>query len=198
MDGLEATRRILQRFPEGRRPRVVAMTANALAGDRDMCLAAGMDGYLAKPVELRYLRAVLESMGGPAPGVVYAATQRAEADLDRSKIAALRELQEPSAPDLVGSLVDLFCADAPGLIAAMEAAMQDGDARRVERAAHRFLSSLTNLGLTRMSGLCIEIERMGRTGRLEGVQQLMAELKEAYERALPALLAEKGTPPPQQ
>jgi GAF domain-containing protein/CheY-like chemotaxis protein/tetratricopeptide (TPR) repeat protein len=55
MDGLEATRRICQRFPAGQRPRIVAMTANAMQGDRDMCLAAGMDDYLTKPIRVERL-----------------------------------------------------------------------------------------------------------------------------------------------
>jgi len=55
MDGLEATRRICQRFGPGQRPRIVAMTANAMQGDRDMCLAAGMDDYLTKPIRIERL-----------------------------------------------------------------------------------------------------------------------------------------------
>ena len=55
MDGLEASRRIVQRWPEGRRPRIVAMTANAMQGDREMCMAAGMDDYLTKPIRVERL-----------------------------------------------------------------------------------------------------------------------------------------------
>ena len=52
MDGLEATRRIVERWPAGERPRIVAMTANASPEDRDICLASGMDGYIAKPIRV--------------------------------------------------------------------------------------------------------------------------------------------------
>jgi len=59
MDGLEATRRITARWPDDGRPRIVAMTANAMQGDREMCLAAGMDDYLTKPIRVDHLVAAL-------------------------------------------------------------------------------------------------------------------------------------------
>jgi len=55
MDGLEASRRITAKWPAGERPRIVAMTANAMQGDREMCLAAGMDDYLTKPIRVERL-----------------------------------------------------------------------------------------------------------------------------------------------
>ena len=64
MDGLEATRRIAARWPAGERPRIVAMTANAMQGDREVCLAAGMDDYLTKPIRVDQLVEALN--GAPA------------------------------------------------------------------------------------------------------------------------------------
>ena len=63
MDGLEATRRICAEWSNGNRPRIIAMTANATKGDREECLAAGMDGYISKPVHIDELKAVLEQCG---------------------------------------------------------------------------------------------------------------------------------------
>ena len=62
MDGLEAARRIVARWPEAERPRIVAMTANAMQGDREQCLAAGMDDYLTKPIRVAELAAMLEQV----------------------------------------------------------------------------------------------------------------------------------------
>ena len=61
-DGLEASRRLVQRAPEGQTPRIVAMTANATQGDREMCIAAGMDDYLTKPIRVDQLVAALSSV----------------------------------------------------------------------------------------------------------------------------------------
>jgi CheY-like chemotaxis protein len=60
LDGLEATRRIRRRWPGAEGPRIVAMTANAMAGDRELCLAAGMDDYISKPIRVEELAAALE------------------------------------------------------------------------------------------------------------------------------------------
>jgi len=60
MDGLEATRQIASRWPPGERPRIVAMTANAMQGDREMCIAAGMDDYLTKPIRVDQLVEALD------------------------------------------------------------------------------------------------------------------------------------------
>ena len=65
-DGLEASRRIAAKLPAGQRPRIVAMTANAIQGDREMCLAAGMDDYIAKPIRVDQLGEAL--MHVPSPG----------------------------------------------------------------------------------------------------------------------------------
>jgi CheY-like chemotaxis protein len=60
LDGLEATRRICARWPRGQRPQIIAMTANAMQGDREMCLQAGMDDYISKPIRIAELAAALE------------------------------------------------------------------------------------------------------------------------------------------
>ena len=65
MDGLEATRRILERWPDGERPWIVAMTAKAMAGDRERCLAAGMDDYIAKPIRIEELVAAHRAHAAP-------------------------------------------------------------------------------------------------------------------------------------
>ncbi|MFZ5508493.1 MAG: response regulator [Pseudomonadota bacterium] len=191
MDGFEATRRVIQRFPPGQRPRIVAMTANAMPGDREACLAAGMDGYLAKPIDLRDLRAVLQGLAGIAGIGTVPAQAPAAPVLDRTRIRALHELEDETNPGLVDDLIDMFCADSPHHLARLDQAVAEGDSRQLEQVAHRLQSSLDNLGLVEMSRLCVELERIGMSGTVAGAAALLAQLHQAYGRALPALQAEK-------
>ena len=69
MDGLEATRNIVQRFPNGNRPFIIAMTANAMQGDREMCLNAGMDDYISKPLKAGILEEKIQEWGSKVHGV---------------------------------------------------------------------------------------------------------------------------------
>ena len=192
MDGLEATRRILQRFSGHARPRIVAMTANALAGDRDICLAAGMDGYIAKPVELKQLQAILESMASPSAEFVQPGRQKLEGHLDRSRIDTLRMMQDENNPRLVDNLIDMFRADAPASLAAIERAVTEGNPKQLEQLSHRFLSSLGNLGLIGMCALCVELGLIGRSGKVAGAERIVADLKKEYEYGLEALMAERN------
>ena len=104
LDGLDATRQICERWPDGTRPRIVAMTANAMQEDREACAAAGMDDYVAKPIRPDALAEALEKVR----------------PLSRMTLdpAPLEELRELGGDDFVAELVDTFLADAPPLLAA--------------------------------------------------------------------------------
>jgi CheY-like chemotaxis protein len=187
LDGIETTRRIINRFQGRRRPRIIAMTADALQGDRDRCLEAGMNGYLSKPIYIQQLKAVLEEAGaGPAEPSV----------LDQARVAALWEMGEPGEPGLLEELVALFRADAPKQLGALWRAITDSDAYALREAAHRFRSSLDNLGARHMSELCERLESLGREGSSEGAAALMAELDREYERVRWALDQLREPAPP--
>jgi signal transduction histidine kinase/DNA-binding response OmpR family regulator len=122
MDGLEATAHIRAREKEtGRRLPVVAMTARAMAGDRERCLAAGMDGYVMKPIRDEDLRQAIRSITPPAPPAFdpTAALERVGGD-----------------KDVLASLVQLFRTDSARLLPEIRAAVEEGDATRLNRAAH--------------------------------------------------------------
>ncbi|MBK9021250.1 MAG: response regulator [Sulfuritalea sp.] len=187
MDGLEATRRLKARFGADGSPRVVAMTASALAGDREKCLAAGMDAYISKPVELVHIRAVLSLVARNTPGAPLGTLRRAEdADtpvVDRRRIDQLLELQDDEQPTMVADLIALFVADTPRHFDYLAQAIRDRDAERMANAAHRYLSSIENLGARRMRTYCMELENLGRAGTTTGAEAGLELLRQEFEQA---------------
>ncbi|MCM2290440.1 MAG: response regulator, partial [Sulfuritalea sp.] len=180
MDGLEATRRLKARFGQDASPRVIAMTASAMLGDREKCLAAGMDAYVSKPVELDQIRAVLIAVAGgkemPPAAASKDATDRIPV-IDQHRIEQLLALQDDQQPHMVADLIEMFFADTPGHLQQLADAIRDGDATRLANVAHRYLSSIENLGALRMRTHCMELEALGRAATLAGAGDALARLK---------------------
>jgi CheY-like chemotaxis protein len=187
MDGIEAARRIFQRFERHEAPRVIAMTANVLQGDRELALAAGMEGFLSKPIELTTLRQALLGLVDRPP--------RAQApslrSLDTSRLEELAALEQGGAVGVVRELIDLFLADAPGHISRLWSALHAHDGSALRAVAHRLLSSVENLGARRMAELCTEVERCGRTNEIEAAPGILAELGEEFDRVKKVLETER-------
>ncbi|MGY0195483.1 response regulator [Leptothrix sp. BB-4] len=187
MDGLQAARWITQRRGSRHRPRLVAMTANAMPGDREACLAAGMDAYVAKPIELGALAAALRSAGlAPVPPETPAPVERRRAEprdvdipvLDRARLAELRSLDDDEvAAPLLTELVARFMDETPAHVEALRLALDLGDAAALAARAHRLLSVTDNLGARRMAVLCAEIEQHARHDRLTPAAVLFERLE---------------------
>jgi CheY-like chemotaxis protein len=179
MDGLEASRRIHQDWPEKERPRIIAMTANAMQGDRETCLAAGMDDYLSKPIRADVLAAAL---GRCAPRAVLDA-------------AALERLDAATGDRaFVVELVDTFLLDAPALVGSLRSAQQAGRADELRRSAHTLKSNARTFGATALAALCEALERTATAGVTDEAAQLVAEIEDSFahvEDALVALRAER-------
>ena len=185
MDGLEATRRLRKRYGTDGSPKVIAMTANAMPGDREKCLAAGVDAYVSKPVELNDVRAVLSAVASPPAhqGGPRGETEENPPVIDVRRIQQLLELQDEEKPSLVSEIVDLFFADSPQHLDKLAAAIAANDHERLANSAHRFLSSIENLGARRMRSVCMELERIGRAGGVDGAQAALDALAAEYAQA---------------
>ena len=153
MDGFIATRKLREREVARKLEptRVVALTANALAGDREACLAAGMNDYLAKPFTLAQLRNIL------LPSKVSRSAAN-KVTLDHSAIEAVRQLDPDGQDRLLSRLIALYRDDSSQLLADMDNGMKVGDAEAVARAAHTLKSSSANLGATNVAAIARQIE----------------------------------------
>jgi CheY-like chemotaxis protein/HPt (histidine-containing phosphotransfer) domain-containing protein len=189
MDGYEATKEIREREGAARHTPIIAMTANALEGDRDKVLEAGMDDYIPKPVKPEEMEAVLqrwipeqEFLEPPAPE-----TGSAEATLDARALAGLRELQQEGEPNFVEELVQLFLKDVPPQLAILREVVEGDDADSVERIAHTLKGSSGNMGAKRMAEICAQLQEAGASGDLARAPELLRRLEEEFGRVRPAL-----------
>jgi two-component system, sensor histidine kinase and response regulator len=186
MDGFEATARIRELEGSARRTPVVAMTASAMKGDREKCLAAGMDDYVAKPIGPETLQAVLSRW---VPVESPTAGEEAEAPVDPAMLENLRAIDGDGT--LLVELIDTFLRIAPLRVDALSKASAKGTAVALERTAHSFLGSCANLGARYMADICARLEHLGRAGSTTGARELIQSLEEEYGLVQEALLEEK-------
>jgi signal transduction histidine kinase/DNA-binding response OmpR family regulator/HPt (histidine-containing phosphotransfer) domain-containing protein len=208
MDGFAASREIRRREGGARHTPIIAMTAAAMQGDRDRCLAAGMDDYIAKPVRKTALADTLSRWLVTPPGMT-ATGSAVGLDTSRSDQGtvgdvdalldgeALRSLAQDD-PELPALLIAQFEQDAPRRVAALHAALDAGDADAVRRAGHLFKGEASTIGARALQAICLELEQAGARGLLAGADGLLARLDGTYARTQAALaaLAEPTDPAP--
>jgi CheY-like chemotaxis protein/nitrogen-specific signal transduction histidine kinase/HPt (histidine-containing phosphotransfer) domain-containing protein len=176
LDGLDATRRICERWAADARPRIIAMTANVLPEDREACFAAGMDDYVAKPIRPDQLaRALARAAPRPAPGGEGAGA--APVSLDAAALDGLRELGGDA---FLTEVIDTFCADAPALLATLRSALDAGEGPELRRAAHTLKSNGATLGADAFTELCRTLEQRAKSGELTGAAALVDQIEQAY------------------
>jgi signal transduction histidine kinase/HPt (histidine-containing phosphotransfer) domain-containing protein len=195
MDGLEAARCICDKWPADKRPRLVAMTGNALMGDREKCLQAGMDDYISKPVRVADLQAALERWGQgrtPKPDTSFFSRVKpltADQLLDMNIIADLREMPPENGISMLSELITLFLEGAPQRIKQINDTLQDPE--KLAFNAHALKSMSLNMGARRIVEITKKLEELGRKGNLAEAPQLAKELESAFSQTKTHLAALK-------
>jgi len=197
MDGLEASRAICARWAASERPRIIAMTAEAMQGDRDKCLAAGMDDYIVKPVTLDRLAAALANC---RPLAAATAPEAAAAPpVEKQRIAAGtaldRDVLDQLREDLGGTaalreVIRSFLDQTPSVLSALRDAAARADVPSIRRAAHMIKGTSSILGARELSEQCAEIERVGQTGCIADAGSRVIAVEASYWTIEAALKAE--------
>jgi len=192
MDGLRAAAAIReQEAGTGRHLSIIAMTAFAMKGDRERCLAAGMDGYIAKPVRIAELRKIIQ-MTAPASRPASASPPAdpewelpAGAGIDWD--AALAEAGQDR--HLLAELAELFLQACPGWMTAIRAALDAKDPGRLQQEAHTLKGGLATFAARPAFAAALRLETLGRSGDLSATSEAWAALVQEVKRVQPALAA---------
>ncbi|GAB4542728.1 MAG: hypothetical protein Tsb0014_35780 [Pleurocapsa sp.] len=199
MDGLTATRQILQERSPETAPYIIALTAYATTEDRNRCLQAGMKDFLTKPIKPENLQQVLnkailclqdlpqpetsEILPPPEP-------QNEPSVLDSQVLDSLRKLGGAKAQIVLTQIIEQYLEDSPERLKNVQQAIRDGNADALRQAAHSLRSSSANLGAIAFSHLCKELESIALSGTTQGAEADIEQLKTEYNRVTMALKQE--------
>jgi CheY-like chemotaxis protein/HPt (histidine-containing phosphotransfer) domain-containing protein len=190
MDGVQATQRILERWRDGDRPWIVAMTAEVMRGDREGFLAAGMNDYVAKPIRPQELIAAIARTPSRTRPVAAGGAESAGPPVDAS---VLDRLAESMGGDdaFVAELIDQFVTDSPALVAAARKGLEAGDADEVRRAAHTLKSNAATFGANELADRSSRLEAAAKGDQLEDGPARLEAIDEELGRVHAALRAAK-------
>jgi signal transduction histidine kinase/CheY-like chemotaxis protein/HPt (histidine-containing phosphotransfer) domain-containing protein len=199
MDGLQATHYIREHLIDRPQPYIIAMTANALKGDREACIAAGMNDYVSKPVQVQELiaalkRAGVDTMRELAPVVTFKTYTNGHSPvvLDRAVVDEIRQFQIVGEPDVVMGLFQAFQLETPGTIEQIKVAISEKDALQLNKAAHKLKGSCYSIGAMEMGDLSLDLEKQGESGDFTGVAEILEKLESAHLRLVSAFELELG------
>src|SRR6185503_11322012 len=203
MDGFEATMELRRREQASgaKRVPIVALTANAMAQDREECLNAGMDDHVAKPFSMQTMQEMLErwmpqtasaqpQAAQPAAAGAAASAKGGAAVLDRQVLDQLGALRVNGKPDLLARTISLYLAESPKLMHKLKLAADANDTLGIVRSAHSLKSSSANVGATALSRYCGDIEASARRADIAEARRIFADIEAEHGRVQAALGAE--------
>jgi two-component system sensor histidine kinase/response regulator len=186
MDGFEATAAIRHQEQRiGGHIPIVAMTAHAMKGDRERCIAAGMDSYVSKPIRASQLFQAIESVLPPGEET----TATSDSLLADESVVNWSEALEGTEGDheLLLITTEAFLEESPRLLATIRDTITENAAAELETAAHALKSTLGFFGAATASNSAATLEKMGRNGNLEGAEETLTSLQREMARLMPVL-----------
>ncbi|MGB8644480.1 MAG: response regulator [Anaerolineae bacterium] len=201
LDGLEATRQMRSELAPERQPYIIAMTANALQGDREVCLAAGMNDYVSKPIAMEELIRALNGAraphikpaapvvpANPAPPPAAPGDNAPETGpIDFKALDRLKATLGKRSAELLPSLIGRYLKDAPASLAQARLAIEKGDSKTLRMVAHTYKSNSASLGALTLARLCQELENLARGETMEGAADLVTRVEAETARVAAAL-----------
>ena len=182
MDGLDATATIRAgEAGTGRHLPIVALTAHAMKGDRERCLAAGMDAYLSKPIRTADLIALIDQLtgltGGPAPEMTPSPSPL-DPPFDSEDVLS----RVGGDRDLLRELVDIFRHESPRLLGTIRTSLEAKDAKRLEQASHTLRGSVGSFGAKTAAAIALQLEMAGREHDLSAASDQLRQLEREVSR----------------
>jgi len=195
-DGFEATATIRQREGEAKHTIIIAMTAHALEGEREKCLAAGMDDYISKPVKIDILGEMLKKwLARDAENLEEAQAEKLATTInmdnfesvDTAVLGGFKDLQQPDEPDIVTELIDLFLEDAEKRMTVLKQSADGDDVKMISTQAHAIKGSSGNIGAVKIAMLSNLLEE--KTIDISRARLIISELEAEFEKAARILKA---------
>jgi PAS domain S-box-containing protein len=193
VDGFEATRMIREMGSPHKHTVIIAMTANALKGDKEKCLAAGMDDYISKPVRQKELATMVDHWSRPGDGTPAgsgsgpAEEREAAPAVDAARLDELAELGDEEDPLWLVSIIDKFIEDASSRIVKLVVSSEAGDATQLGQTAHALKGSCGNVGAAGMATVAQQLQLLGQSGSVQGATDLITSLEREFARVRTAL-----------
>jgi signal transduction histidine kinase/CheY-like chemotaxis protein len=191
MDGFETTRAIYKEIPQNRRPYIIAMTANAMQGDRETCIKAGMNDYVSKPIQIENLITALIRASSPESKVNTPPETPDEngphSSLNPDGINRLKSLLGSQADLMLPELIRSFFNDMDAFLNNAQQAIIQEKPNELRRLAHTLKSNSKNLGADQLAGLCQELENLARSENINGAEDLITNIYKEFENVRPAL-----------
>jgi response regulator RpfG family c-di-GMP phosphodiesterase len=188
MDGYEATKLILDEFSKEKRPKIIAMTANAMQGDKEICIEAGMDDYISKPVRVEEMHNILVKWAeiiyeGKNYLISRCRSKKSQISiLDENKITFINDIQTPDDVVFLLELLDIYIQDLPKVISNINSAVDKKDAAKLQFWSHRLKGSSLTLGIDLIFTISATLEESAKLNRFDDeTTRLSGELIHNFE-----------------